>query len=223
MTIILVIISASVLYPKGPAFRAGIDGSIFPLWKGLDFITAGGLPVLMDYDMRGHFSAGVFVDMRNFRFDLSYTSTMGSFSFLQYKYWTNANVTITNSVVQSYITLGALFKIPFQLVSNTVVIWPAAGLEYQFCLSSGWNNVNTLTNSYDNRHELYFKIGCGADILLQKGFYFVPLILVGYSIFPIPYFDTDNDPVSMTRSFSDARISGYDWKIVMNIGFALDF
>lgn len=211
----------SHLYAQKSSVMAGLNFSIFPQWSGVSFDTASGIPVRMDGETRGFMRIGGFADFRYLRFDIGYSMSLGNTAYIDYTYSTNAVVVLSNSNNQSFITFGVLAKYPFA-VNKKISIWPAAGLEYQFCLFSMENNTNSLTNFHDNRNDLFLKIGCGADIELFQHVYFVPSLLFALDLFPYPYLDTINDPISVTHSFSDVRAGAYSWKMELNIGIAVE-
>jgi hypothetical protein len=217
-----IFIFTSNVLAEAPSYKIGADISLSPQWSGLYFDTPAGLPVKMDDAIRGSIRTGGFLEMRYFRFDISYVFTTDNLKQERYQYSTNGAVTLTNTNSRSFLSLGALFKVPF-VINDKIGIWPAAGLEYQFCLFSGYDGTNALTNSYDNRHGLWLKIGAGADVELFPHFFIIPSLFVSCNLLPVPYFDTVDDPVSVKRTFTEIKVTAYSLSVEINLGLGLEF
>ncbi len=214
----------------------GINTGFYPMWSGYsmeDTENIFGVDMTtkqsMDFDANYYMNTGFFIDLMFLRFDIGYGFVLSTNTAATGTISTTASgipipiFAATNRMIMSYsysyLSLSLLFKIP-PSSTGPVSLWPALGVEYDFALTYNINGLNMMTNKDANLNNFWILAGGGMNIKLAEHFSIIPTILFGYNLRAALFNDTDTDPLSYSKSFSDIKLFAYGFKINVNLGFA---
>lgn len=149
-------------------------------------------------------SVGAFFDMTYLRVDLGYAFSAGEFVTSTYDEAGNkTDSDYEADFSASYLNIALIGKYPFKLV-NWLSVWPALGLEYSVNLYYGTKTENNNTDAfYAGLSDFYLKGGIGADIMMARNVYLVPVFMFSWNLTP-PSFKTDS------ASMEDMTFNAYD-------------
>ena len=202
--VVLVLASVAVTGFGEGFLSAGVGATFEPVWWRLKEKPTGDTGTFSWSQLGG----GAFVDLTYAQIGASYAMAVGD---LKYKEKFGGMVfedqqTFSLGLVQ----LTALGKYPFHL--GSLVIFPAAGVEYNLCVSGKAGGVEFDAEDKKDFSNLFVLAGAGVDFAVAPKIYVRVLALFGYNLTAEPPWWI-SDP--------DYRWSGWKGKVTAGVGFRL--
>jgi hypothetical protein len=197
-------------------FSAGIGASAGYNWEPMSASGSGTTSTITQSYVPLSFRA--FIDATYLEASVGYRMANGASLKTEATGFTTTTTTTSNK--QDWVSIGALFKYPFDLGSFT--LFPIVGIEYDLNLSfkdsSGSDLKASMTaDQKANLDQFWIKAGIGADLSFG-GFYIRPEVLIGYKLLS----KAENDALAAMKAIpgvSSASITPLEVTGAVLVGF----